>query len=141
MRSSFRAALLMIADVGYYTDEAEFSKRVSEDALAFKPHGERIHTYTRPSPTAAGKGKGKHAGSTGSLTCKMESGKVCSPSASITLIADTHVQTFNVGTGLSDKQRKNPPKIGSIIVYRFQELTRDKVPRYALFSCPIYRVY
>ncbi|KAI5831336.1 histone acetyltransferase type B [Schizophyllum commune Tattone D] len=44
---------------GYYTDEAEFSKRVSEDALAFKPPGERIHTYTRPSPTAAGKGKGK----------------------------------------------------------------------------------
>ncbi|KAL1681188.1 acyl-CoA N-acyltransferase [Schizophyllum commune] len=44
---------------GYYTNEAEFSKRVSEDALAFKPPGERIHTYTRPSPTAAGKGKGK----------------------------------------------------------------------------------
>jgi DNA ligase-1 len=40
------------------------------------------------------------------------------------------LQTFNVGTGLSDKQRKNPPKIGSIITYRFQELTRDGVPRY-----------
>ena len=38
-------------------------------------------------------------------------------------------QTFNVGTGLNDKQRQNPPKIGSIIIYRFQELTRDKVPR------------
>ena len=59
MRSSFRAALLISADVGYYTNEAEFSKRVSEDALAFKPPGERIHTYNRPSPTAAGKGKGK----------------------------------------------------------------------------------
>ncbi|KZV61293.1 DNA ligase/mRNA capping enzyme [Peniophora sp. CONT] len=59
------------------------------------------------------KGHGKYAGSTGSLKCKMESGK-----------------TFNVGTGLSDKQRKNPPKIGSIIVYRFQELTRSGVPRF-----------
>ena len=38
---------------------------------------------------------------------------------------------FNVGTGLSDKQRRNPPKIGSIITYRFQELTRDGVPRFA----------
>lgn len=39
-----------------------------------------------------------------------------------------------MGTGLSDKQRKNPPKIGSIIVYRFQELTRDGVPRFPSFT-------
>jgi DNA ligase 1 len=57
-------------------------------------------------------GKGRLAGITGALKCEMESGK-----------------KFNVGTGLSDKQRKNPPKIGSIITYRFQELTRDGVPR------------
>jgi len=35
---------------------------------------------------------------------------------------------------LNDKQRKNPPAIGSIITYRFQELTKDGVPRYA-FRC------
>lgn len=40
-------------------------------------------------------------------------------------------QTFRVGTGLSDAQRRKPPKIGAIIVYRFQELTPDGVPRYA----------
>lgn len=45
-------------------------------------------------------------------------------------VPDTLVQTFNVGTGLSDKQRRNPPKVGAIIVYRFQELTRDGVPRF-----------
>lgn len=44
----------------------------------------------------------------------------------------TILQTFNVGTGLSDKQRKNPPKVGAIIVYRFQELTRDGVPRFVV---------
>jgi DNA ligase-1 len=38
-------------------------------------------------------------------------------------------QTFNVGTGLNDKLRKKPPKVGAIITYRFQELTRDGVPR------------
>ncbi|KAF8579883.1 DNA ligase/mRNA capping enzyme [Ramaria rubella] len=61
-------------------------------------------------------GKGRNKGTTGALKCVMESGK-----------------KFNVGTGLSDKQRKNPPKIGSIVVYRFQELTRDGVPRFPSF--------
>ncbi|KAF9442750.1 hypothetical protein P691DRAFT_810139 [Macrolepiota fuliginosa MF-IS2] len=61
-------------------------------------------------------GKGKHKGATGALKCQMASGK-----------------TFNAGSGLSDKQRKNPPKIGSIIVYRFQELTKDGVPRFPTF--------
>jgi len=64
-------------------------------------------------------GKGKHKGSTGSVKCVMESGK-----------------TFNVGTGFSDKQRKNPPKIGSIITYRFQELTMDGVPRFPTYVGP-----
>lgn len=62
-------------------------------------------------------GKGRNDGVTGALKCKMESGK-----------------TFNVGTGLSDAQRKKPPKIGSIIVYRFQELTKDGVPRFPTFQ-------
>ncbi|KAG6890709.1 hypothetical protein C0995_005082 [Termitomyces sp. Mi166 len=58
-------------------------------------------------------GKGRHQGFTGALKCRMRSGK-----------------TFSVGTGLSDKQRKNPPKIGAIIIYRFQELTKDGIPRF-----------
>ncbi|KAI8809421.1 hypothetical protein BJ742DRAFT_237190 [Cladochytrium replicatum] len=40
------------------------------------------------------KGKGKNEGVTGSLVCVMESGK-----------------TFKVGTGLTDAQRRNPPKV------------------------------
>ncbi|KAL5520115.1 hypothetical protein ACEPAG_1775 [Sanghuangporus baumii] len=58
-------------------------------------------------------GKGRHDGVMGALKCVMASGK-----------------TFSVGTGFSDKQRANPPKIGSIITYRFQELTMDGVPRF-----------
>jgi len=58
-------------------------------------------------------GKGKNTGVMGALKCVMASGK-----------------TFNVGTGFSDKQRRSPPKIGSIITYRFQELTLDGVPRF-----------
>jgi len=62
------------------------------------------------------KGKGKYAGKIGALLCEMASGK-----------------KFSVGSGLSDKQRAKPPSIGSIIVYRFQELTRDEVPRFPTF--------
>ncbi|KAF8517280.1 DNA ligase/mRNA capping enzyme [Hysterangium stoloniferum] len=61
-------------------------------------------------------GKGRNKGTTGAIKCVMASGK-----------------TFNVGSGLSDRQRRNPPKVGSIIVYRFQELTRDGVPRFPTF--------
>ncbi|TPX70804.1 hypothetical protein SpCBS45565_g01500 [Spizellomyces sp. 'palustris'] len=58
-------------------------------------------------------GKGKHKGSTGALKCIMESGKL-----------------FKIGTGLSDQERRNPPPIGAIVTYRFQELTPDGVPRF-----------
>ncbi|KAL0060661.1 hypothetical protein AAF712_012538 [Marasmius tenuissimus] len=61
-------------------------------------------------------GSGKNKGVCGALKCKMESGK-----------------TFNCGSGLTDKQRKNPPKVGTIITYRFQELTKDGVPRFPTF--------
>lgn len=44
-------------------------------------------------------GKGKHAGRVGSLKCEMESGK-----------------TFNCGTGLTDDQRSDPPKVRPYIL-------------------------
>ena len=77
-------------------------------------------------------GKGRNKGITGALKCKMESGKVCLSLAFFgvdSLLNLLRSQLFNVGSGLTDKIRKNPPKIGTIITYRFQELTRDGVPR------------
>lgn len=41
----------------YYTSETEFLARVEEDAEIFKPSGEKIYSYTRPSPTSNSKGK------------------------------------------------------------------------------------
>ncbi|KAL8277259.1 hypothetical protein RQP46_010328 [Phenoliferia psychrophenolica] len=61
-------------------------------------------------------GKGKYKDMTGSLVCEMESGK-----------------RFSCGSGLTDAQREKPPKIGAIISYRFQEITKDKVPRFPTF--------
>lgn len=41
---------------------------------------------------------------------------------------------FAVGTGLSDADREAPPPIGSIIHYRYQELTEAGVPRFPSFQ-------
>ena len=40
---------------------------------------------------------------------------------------------FKVGSGLSDEQRRNPPEIGTIITYRYQEKTKDGKPRFPTF--------
>ncbi|KAJ3228745.1 hypothetical protein HDU81_005938, partial [Chytriomyces hyalinus] len=61
-------------------------------------------------------GRGKNSRVTGSLRCRMESGK-----------------EFRIGTGLSDSDRETPPAIGAIVTYRFQELTRDGIPRFPSF--------
>ncbi|PWZ00472.1 hypothetical protein BCV70DRAFT_199750 [Testicularia cyperi] len=61
-------------------------------------------------------GAGRHEGRTGSLVAKMACGTV-----------------FRVGTGMSDSMRENPPPLGSIISYRFFELSEDGYPRFPAF--------
>ncbi len=58
-------------------------------------------------------GKGKHKGRLGALVLEMPDGT-----------------TFNAGTGFTDVERENPPPIGTIVTYRYQELTKDGVPRF-----------
>ena len=41
--------------------------------------------------------------------------------------------TFAVGSGFTDAQREKPPAIGSMITFRFQELTDRGVPRFPTF--------
>ena len=40
---------------------------------------------------------------------------------------------FKIGGGFSDEQRKNPPKIGSVITYKFFGKTKNNVPRFVSF--------
>jgi DNA ligase-1 len=61
-------------------------------------------------------GKGKYKGMTGSLVCRLKSGL-----------------QVNVGSGLSDHERRHPPKIGSVITIKFQELTDGNIPRFPTF--------
>lgn len=58
-------------------------------------------------------GKGRHSGRLGALLVTLADGT-----------------KFNVGTGFSDDERENPPAIGSLITFRYQELTDGGVPRF-----------
>jgi hypothetical protein len=40
---------------------------------------------------------------------------------------------FKVGTGFNDAQRARPPKVGSIITFKFQELSNSGSPRFPVF--------
>lgn len=58
-------------------------------------------------------GAGKHKGRLGAVVCELPSGV-----------------TFNIGTGFSDAERRDPPPIGAVVTFRFQELTDDGIPRF-----------
>jgi DNA ligase 1 len=58
-------------------------------------------------------GAGRHKGRVGSLLVELADGT-----------------QFNVGTGLSDRDRESPPPIGALITFRYQELSDGGVPRF-----------
>lgn len=40
---------------------------------------------------------------------------------------------FKIGSGFDDKTRLNPPKIGTVVTYKFQNLTDKGIPRFPIF--------
>jgi DNA ligase-1 len=58
-------------------------------------------------------GKGKYAGMTGALQMEMPDGR-----------------RFALGSGLSDALRRNPPPLGTLVTYRYRELTKSGMPRF-----------
>ncbi len=62
------------------------------------------------------KGKGKYEGLLGSFTCSLKNGV-----------------EFKVGSGLIDKERRNPPAIGKIITFKHQGYTKYGKPRFPVF--------
>ena len=61
-------------------------------------------------------GKGKYAGMLGALQVEMPDGR-----------------RFALGSGFTDAQRRNPPPVGTLVTYRYRELTRHGIPRFARF--------
>ncbi|MBK8759935.1 MAG: DNA ligase [Sulfuritalea sp.] len=58
-------------------------------------------------------GKGKHAGRLGALRMEMPDGR-----------------RFSLGSGLSDALRRDPPPPGTLVTYRYRELTPKGMPRF-----------
>lgn len=64
-------------------------------------------------------GEGRHEGRLGALRCKGKNAK-----------GEYYV---DIGTGMSDEERDNPPPIGAIVTIRFFEYTDANVPRFPVF--------
>ena len=62
------------------------------------------------------KGKGKFSDVVGAIKCQLENGV-----------------KFKVGSGLSDEDRVNPPKIGKMITFKYQGFTKYGKPRFPVF--------
>ncbi|QEH35023.1 DNA ligase [Aquisphaera giovannonii] len=61
-------------------------------------------------------GAGRHKGRLGALLVELADGT-----------------KFSVGTGFSDAERERPPAVGSLITFRYQELSDGGVPRFPSF--------
>jgi DNA ligase-1 len=61
-------------------------------------------------------GRGRHKGRMGALCLELSDGT-----------------EFEVGTGFSDAARNSPPAVGSIITFKYQELSDDGKPRFPVF--------
>jgi DNA ligase-1 len=61
-------------------------------------------------------GKGRYAGLLGALRVEMPDGR-----------------QFSLGTGFSEGERHNPPPVGTLVTYRYRELTGRGLPRFASF--------
>lgn len=83
----------------------------SDDLLKYKPADDaeaRVVGY-RP-------GQGKYAGLVGAL-----------------LVEDAHGRRFALGSGLSDADRRHPPRVGQRVTYRYNGLTAKGTPRFARY--------
>ena len=43
---------------------------------------------------------------------------------------------FNLGGGLTDQERRSPPKIGSTVTFKYQNLSDKGVPRFPIYIRP-----
>lgn len=82
----------------------------SQKAMKLKAYLDReckIISYTQ--------GEGKFANQVGSIICQDED------------------KSFKIGSGMSEDFRKNPPKLGTIITYKYFGLTKKGLPKFPTF--------
>jgi DNA ligase-1 len=78
----------------------------------------KVKTYEDAEATVIGHlpGSGKHAGRLGALLVELPNGI-----------------RFAIGTGFSDRERDNPPPVGSIVTYKYYGYHKSGIPRFASF--------
>lgn len=64
-------------------------------------------------------GRGRHRGRLGALRVESVDGR-----------------RFRLGTGFTDAEREHPPPLGSTVTYRYRELNRNGLPRFASYWRP-----
>ncbi len=92
-------------------EEGPYQGGRSDDLLKLKRFEDAEATVIAHLP-----GKGEYVGMTGALRVRTVDGL-----------------QFQLGSGLSDEQRRNPPPIGSIVTYRYNGLPPSGKPRFARF--------
>lgn len=108
---------------------APYERKRSKNALKYKKFKD-----AECEVTAINEGTGKYAGLMGSVTCKALSvAGSNSDEQNDELLQPASGVKFKIGSGFSDRDRANPPKIGSIITYKYQNLTAKGVPRFPVF--------
>lgn len=75
----------------------------------------KVKTFRDAEATVTGHqaGAGRHKGRMGALQVRLPDGT-----------------EFAIGTGFSDRERENPPGIGALVTFRYQELSEAGVPRF-----------
>ncbi len=94
-----------------HRDDSVYRAERSDDLLKLKRQQDAEAQVVGHLP-----GKGKYANLLGALRVRRADGL-----------------EFNIGSGLTDEQRRQPPPIGSWITYGFQGVTANDVPRFARF--------
>ena len=91
-----------------HRDDAGYQVGRSETLLKLTPWQDAEAVVVAHLP-----GKGKYAGKIGALRMEMPDGR-----------------RFALGSGLSDELRRNPPPLGTLVTYRYRELTPHGMPRF-----------
>ena len=108
---------------------APYERKRSKNALKYKKFKD-----AECEVTAINAGTGKYAGFMGSVTCKaLSAAGSNTDEQNDELLQPASGVKFKIGSGFSDEDRANPPKIGSIITYKYQNLTAKGLPRFPVF--------
>ncbi len=91
--------------------DAAYATGRSDVMMKFKPERDTEATVVAHHP-----GRGRYQGLLGALEVRTPEGR-----------------RFLIGSGLSDALRRDPPPIGSVVTYRYRDLTATGLPRFASF--------